>query len=427
MWMPLLYRSLHLWRSQWLPPAKLQDLQQAKLKPLIAHAYRNVPYYRRLLARAGITPREIRESADLSKLPITTKAQLMAHPLNDLLAAGVDPATCVTMRTSGSQGMPFKVRFRRIDKAWWGLLALRGWLANGYHIGQKMLVLNDAKFAPHGRRWFEHLGLFRQSYASMYDAVDIQIECARAGKPEVIRGMTSDLYRLAQTLRERGDTSLAPKLVVTSAELMDNATRHYINDTLGVALVDFYGSIESGWIAWECPAHAGYHLNTDCLIVEFLRDGQPVSPGEPGEVVVTNLHAYAMPFIRYSVGDVGIPGEAPCPCGRGLPLMQTVEGRSVDCLTLVDGRIISPYQLTCTLEQIRGLQRYQIVQASQERLVVKFIPNQHFAAQTIPRIKAELGQLLGAGMRIEPQLVRELPKDHTGKFRVVMAAKRAAL
>ena len=95
--------------------------------------------------------------------------------------------------------------------------------------------------------------------------------------------MTSDLYRLAQTLRERGDTSLAPKLVVTSAELMDNATRHYINDTLGVALVDFYGSIESGWIAWECPAHAGYHLNTDCLIVEFLRDGQPVPPGEPGE------------------------------------------------------------------------------------------------------------------------------------------------
>jgi len=104
--------------------------------------------------------------------------------------------------------------------------------------------------------------------------------------------------------------------------------------------------------------------------------------------------------------------------------MQAVEGRTVDCLTLAGGRTISPYQLTCTLEQVPGIQRYQIVQTSQERLVVKVIPNEHFTEQTMVRIKAELAGLLGRGINVEPTLVRELPKDQSGKFRVVKAANQ---
>jgi len=419
---PLTHRFVRLLKDQWLPPAKLNEIQRVRLLPLIAHAYSNVPYYRHLFKRVGIKPGDIRDVEDLSQLPITTKGQLLAQPRHDLIARGIGPASCVTMRTSGSQGMPIEVVYRREDKAWWGLLAIRGWMANGYHFGHKTLIFSDSRSVPHGKRWFERLGIFRKSYTSIYDEVERQIETAMTVRPDVIRGMPSDVYLLAKAIRERGCTSIAPRVVLTSAELLDNATRRFINETFDVTLADFYGSIECGWIAWECPAHAGYHLNTDCLIVEFIRDGRPVLPGERGEVVVTNLHAYAMPFIRYSVGDVGIPLDDLCPCGRGLPLMQTVEGRTVDCLTLADGRIVSPYRLTCTLEQIPGIQRFQIVQSNRERLVVKVIPNMHFTEQTISQIKAELGKLLGAMISIEPSLVQELPKDHTGKFRVVMSA-----
>ncbi len=412
-----------LLRSQWLPASELSSLQRAKLQPLIAHAYERVPYYRRLLDRHGVDPRDIREPADLSKLPITTKAELAARPLEDRLATGVDPRRCVDLRTSGSEGMPFDVRFRRTDRDWWALLALRGWLANGYRPGQRMLVLDDARSARRSARWYEHLGLFRQHLTSIWDPIEEQLERAWSIEPQVIRGMTSDVHRLGEALAGQGARAIRPSLVLTSAELMDPRVRREITQSFGVQPVDFYGTIESGWIAWECAAHSGYHLNSDCLIVEFVRDGQPVTLGEPGEVVVTNLHAYAMPFIRYSVGDLGVPDDAPCACGRGLPLMRSVEGRKVDCLVLADGRVVSPYQLTCTLEQIPGLRRYQIVQAGPDRVIVNLIPNRDFGPDVMARIRAELGEVLGEATAVEPRLVDELPRNPAGKFRVVEAAR----
>jgi phenylacetate-CoA ligase len=413
---------VRLLRSQWLPASELASLQRAKLQPLIAHAYERVPYYRRLLDRHGVRPGDIREVADLAKLPITTKAELAALPLEDRLASGIDPRRCVDLRTSGSEGMPFDVRFRRTDRDWWALLALRGWLANGYRPTQRMLVLDDAKSARRSARWYEALGLFRQQLTSIWEPIEVQLERARSLEPQVIRGMTSDVRRLGEALAGQGEPAIRPTLVLTSAELMDATTRRQITESFGVTPVDFYGAIESGWIGWECPAHSGYHLNADCLIVEFLRDGQPVHPGEPGEVVVTNLHAYAMPFIRYSVGDLGVPDDAPCACGRGLPLMRSVEGRTVDCLALPGGRVVSPYQLTCTLEQIPGMRRYQVVQVASDRVVVKLIPDAQYGPETLARIRTELGEVLGEATAVEPQRVDELPRNPAGKFRVVVAA-----
>ncbi len=413
------YRFLRLLRNQWLPSAQLRNIQHKKLQPLLDHAYTNVPYYRRLFDSAGVTPNDITDLTDLVKLPVTRKADLLTHPSEDLVASGADPAGCVRLRTSGSRGMPLEVLFRLEDKAWWGLLALRGWMANRYHFGQKMFIISDSRYVPKGKRWVEYLGLFRKHYTSIHDDIGQQLEICRAARPDVIRGMPSDVALLAKSIRERGLTGIRPKMVFTSAELLDPGTRRFIDETFSVRLADFYGSIECGWIGWECPAHAGYHLNTDCLIVEFLRDGKAVNPGEPGEIVVTNLHSSAMPFIRYSVGDVGIPNNTPCPCGRGLPLMDTVEGRMVDCLTLSDGRTVSPYQLTCLVEQIPGIQRYQIIQTQKDGILVKIIPDGRFTEQTSHRIIDDLTAILGEQILVHTELVQEIPKDSSGKFRVV--------
>ncbi len=415
----LLPRMIQLLRNQWVPPERLLDIQTVKLRKLLTHAYENVPYYRQVFETAGITPGDIKDPFDLSKLPITTKAQVVTYPPGDLVARGVDHGKCLSLRTSGSQGMPFEILVRPEEKAWWGLLAIRTNFANHYHFGQKILIFSDARRIPHNKRMVEYLGLFRKTYTSIYDDLEQQVETAIALQPHVLRGMPSDLSRFAQAVRKKGITSINPKLIITSAELLDSKTRNFITETFPARLVDCYGSIECGWIAWECPARAGYHLNADCLIVEFIRDGKAVNPGEPGEIVVTNLHSYAMPFIRYSVGDVGIPNNTPCPCGRGLPLMNTVEGRMVDCLTLSNGRTVSPYQLTCLVEQIPGIQRYQIIQTQKDGILVKIIPDGRFTEQTSQRIIDDLNALLGEKILIHTELVQEIPKDSSGKFRVV--------
>lgn len=398
---------------------QLHEVQSAKLQQLIRHAYAKVPFWRKLMNRTGLDPQDIRTPADLVHLPVTTKECMREQPPDDVVASDIPVRQCVILKSSGSQGAPFEVRFTREDHSWWRLLALRGWLANGYRFGDRMLVIHDARQAPHGTRWFERFGMFRQRYTSIYTPVEEQAEITEHYRPEVIRGITSDVASLARTLQARGTGFVTPRLVLTSAELMDEATRRVIECGYGVAPSDFYGSIEGGWIAWECPVHDGYHLNSDCLIVEFLRDGEAVAPGEPGEIYITNLHSHAMPFIRYSVGDMGTPIDGVCTCGRRLPRMKTVDGRAVDCIALPDGRLISPYRMTCTIENVPGIDRYQIAQKTHKHIEVSIIPDARFGVETTRLVTALLEALFEQHIGVSTFIVDRLPKDKSGKFRVV--------
>ena len=170
---------------------QLHEVQSAKLRHLITHAYTRVPYWRDLMDRSGVDPRDIRIPADLVQLPVTTKEGMRGRPFNDVVASGVPEDQYVALKSSGSQGAPFEVRFTREDRSWWRLLALRGWLANGYRINDRMLVIHDERQAPHGKRWFERLGMFRQSYSSLYTPAPEQADVAERYRPEVGRGSTS--------------------------------------------------------------------------------------------------------------------------------------------------------------------------------------------------------------------------------------------
>lgn len=414
-------RFAKLQRSQWFGPDRLRDIQRRKLRRLVSHAYDTVPYYRDLMTQAGIDPSHIAEPEDLLKLPITRKSRILTRDPDEFLAQGLDPAQCTDLMTSGSQGMPITVRFTHDDRSWWKLLALRGWLANGYRPWDRMLVLNDARFAPRGRRWYEYLGVFRQHYTSIYDEINLQATAAAGLNPHVIRGITSDVLRLGLALDKNGLTKLSPKLVLTSAELTDDLTRRTIEAIYGVPPTDFYGSIECGWIAWQCPEHTGYHINSDCLIVEFLNDGAPALPGQPGEIVVTNLHSHAMPFIRYSVGDIGVAATRSCSCGRGLPLMETMEGRLADSIILPGQRQISPYQLTCTVERFPGIARYQIYQAASGNIVVRIVPDRHHSPATNKNVEDALRSLLDNQLPVETEIVEDLTRGPGEKFRVVLS------
>jgi phenylacetate-CoA ligase len=152
-----------------------------------------------------------------------------------------------------------------------------------------------------------------------------------------------------------------------------------------------------------------------------VNEGLHVEPGESGELVITNLYFYAMPFIRYSVGDMGILSAEECSCGRGLPLMRAIEGRDVDFIVLADGRRVSPYLLTCAIEDIPGILRYQIVQETSREITVCFIKGEDYDADAAPAIESNCRNVLGEDVAVSSRIVDELSHDKSGKFSVVIS------
>lgn len=405
-------------KNQWLSKDEIRDIQSAKLKALISHAYRNVFYYRQLFDTHGINPDSIQTEEDLSQIPISTRDSVRNLPREGLLAQGVDPERCLQIRTSGSRGMPLDLLITPEEKMRRILLDLRALMANGYRFWDKTFLIVDI---PRSQYWFQRLGILRREYISIFEDLKSQLDKLISLKPQVIYGLTSNLLLLAQLIEKGKPLIQPPKLLVTCAELLDGKTGSYLTNIFEAQVVDFYGSMEFGYIGWECPEHSGYHLNSDCLIVEFLKDGKHALGGESGDIVITDLKSYTMPLIRYSIGDVGIPSDERCPCGRGLNLMKMIEGRRVDFLTLPNGKEISPYVLTCTLEDIPGIERYQIVQEEMDRVIVYLKKNSKFDAGTSSLIANRCKKFLGEDVEVKPKVVEEFFEGEKGKFQIVIS------
>jgi len=409
-----------LMKNQWLTPSQIQAIQQKKLQKLLHHAYTHVPYYRRLFESVGVTPGDIQTVADLSVIPITTKATLRELPLDQITAQNFDLNTCIKDRTSGSTGMPLNFFFTKDEMDIRALVEIRMLSSVGYKATDSTLVIIDDRHLG-TKYWFQRLGILRREYDSILNPVEEQIERIQNMKPDIIWALTSNMALIASRMKTNNIPGVRPKAIYTSGEFLDHNRRKLIGSVFGVTPLDRYGSTECGGIAWECSAHMGYHINSDTVVVECMNDGRHAQPGESGELIVTNLYSYAMPFIRYSVGDRGILSDKMCSCGRNLPLMQAIEGRSVDFIVLEDGTRISPYLVTCAIEDIPGIMRYQIIQESQKELTVNFIKSDGFSSETLNQIQTQCKGVVGDDVTIKPVVVESLAHDNSGKFRVVIS------
>jgi phenylacetate-CoA ligase len=198
----------------------------------------------------------------------------------------------------------------------------------------------------------------------------------RAVQPQVIWCPPSYLELLAETAYHRGITDVQPQLIICGAEMLDPNTRKLAESVFSTEIFDEYGTVDvaSRNIAWQCHRHDGYHINLDAIHLEFVQDGELVAPGEEGQIVATNLFRYATPMIRYMIGDRGIPAKAPCPCGRGFPLMRSIQGRSDDHIILQNGRLISPLAVYIQFRAIQGVYRFQLIQETIDRVTVFIEP-----------------------------------------------------
>jgi phenylacetate-CoA ligase len=396
-------------RKRW-SASRLAEYQIVRLREIVRHAYDAVPYYHELFDKVGIRPADIRSLADLSHLPITT-----------ILARGLDPKTLVTERTSGSTGRPFTVQHTRSDGIRKSAILIRGHLQAGLRFTDQQVFLTEERGRHERRRWLQALGIGRRTYVSVFDSLDSQLDQLERLQPDFLLGFPSALRQVAEAIETRSEPRIRPRVICTQAEVLDGDTRQVIESVFGRPVFDLYSCIEFGNIAWQCRYSGAMHIDADSLIVEVVRqDGTKAAPGEIGRLICTAFDSYAMPFIRYTVGDLGMLTNGSCECGCAFPILGgTIEGRTVDQIRRSDGLVISPYQFIDSFKWVQGIGQYQVTQETVERLTVRLVPGRGFGPATTDEVLARCRAILGEGTAVTVHVVDSIPREPSGKFRVV--------
>jgi phenylacetate-CoA ligase len=412
---------LAAWRHGRGGRTDLRAWQDARLRRLVLHAYESVPFYRRLFDRHRLHPRHIRGVKDLELIPLTDKAEMRRAGQPDLLARGHDPAALLSVRTSGSSGEPFTIRRTWLEDKLQYLLRLRTFRAFGIRHRDRVVAVGVGGRPETGDRKvvgrsLRALGFHdRQLIDGLQEPARVAVQL-REARPEVLIGLPGMLHRLTAPELSEIVAGVRPRVVVVGGEVAAPAMRLRIREAFGAPLYETYGSHECPLIAWECRHSGDLHTCDDGVLVEVLRDGQPVEPGERGEVVVTNLHAYAMPFIRYRIGDLATR-VASCGCGLPFSGIGEIQGRMLDYFPLPGGRLLHPYEIVRLLVWGPGewLKQYQLVQERADRVVLYAVAEP--APARLEGVMRAVRPLLGPAVEFEVRLVERIPFESTGKLR----------
>ena len=406
-----------------LKTSELQRIQEKKLKAILNHAYQNVPFYRKKFKTIGIKVDDVKSLDDLTKIPITTKAEIQEN-IQEFCARNVDLSKCEKTTTSGSTGIPLTVFADRKAIDVQNAVYVRTLFQTGWRFSDKTLIVTDPRHFPRKKHLYQKFGLLREKHVSIFDDAEKQAAIIERYRPSVIKGYPSSLTLLAYAYKKKG-LDLRPRLILTTAELLDSTTRRLICSTFQTELFDNYGTTELPSLAFECSEHSGYHINADNVLIEFVdKDGEPVAPGERGNIVATGLVNHAMPLIRYSLGDVGVPAKELCACGRTLPLMKALEGRADDFLSATDGRMISPtIFFPYPFESYIGIKQFRVTQDKIDKLTIQLAVDKDFIDNSLVwnNARNEIQRVFGEGMSVEFHMVDKISRDTSGKLRKVIS------
>ncbi len=404
---------------------QLQRFRDRQLRSLIRHAWRNVPYYRALLDRAGVNPSDIGCEADLVAIPVTRKEDLLPLALDQIVAAGYPPDKQILRRSSGTTGAPFTIRRTWLEERLLQAFRWRALLASGLRprdtIGAIARIRdvhpNDSQVVL---RTLNTLGYCRTSTIDCFRPFAEIIDQLERRRFQVITGLTGTLYHTALHSHHTGREIPSPRLVVTGGETLLPHMRNVIETAFGARVYDTYGSHEFNLLAWQCRTTGEYHLCDDSLIIEILREGRPAQPGEEGEVVTTSLFSRAMPFIRYHLGDTAVQGVTGCACGAPFATLKEIRGRTIEFLVLPDGRLMHPFQIIRLIVHAprQWVRQYQLVQESRERIVLRFVPLGNSQPELTSEFERTVRAIPGMGDIFKTELVTAIARESSGKYAV---------
>ena len=416
-------------KTQWWEYSDLEKLQLKKLKLLLNHAYTNVPYYNKLFKECNFRPNDLTNINELKRLPILTK-KTVRNNFDYLYPRNYSTKNLIPYATSGSTGTPMKFFINNKSQNYNMAAAYRAWSWAGFELGEKMAYLEGAPQDFLNQNKFKNniinltLRIIKlNSYELTQENIQNYINTLRTYEPKVINSFASAIYILAKYMEKKGIDDIRPKAILTTADMLFDHYRKTIERVFGCDVFDYYSGRDTTMHASECSEHSGYHLSMENAVVEFIKENESAAFGEAGKIIITDLCNYAMPFIRYEIGDIGVPTDEICPCGRKLPLMKSLKGRIVDTVVTPEGKILNGEFFPAIFDNyhLKGFEEFQIIQTRKDKLIIKLVKGEDYTDSDLDLYLNIIKKCVGNKMKIEVQFVNKIEPTISGKHRIVIS------
>lgn len=403
--------------SQWQSTDEIERQRFPRLFAILEHARLTAPFYSERNLPA------IESLEDLGRWPVVTKDDLRTRP-ESFRSSAIPLERLITAKTGGSTGTALQVWFDERCQQMRNAAALRANRWSGWELGETVGALwgnppSATSFKQHVRSRLLDRTVYLDTVTMDDKHMDAFIRTLLRKRVRFLFGHAHSIYVLARFVESHGIAGLDIRGIVSTSMMLLPSERRTIERVFDCRVTNRYGCEEVGLIASECERGNGFHLNADHLVVEILReDGRPADPGEEGDVVVTDLLNFGMPLVRYRVGDVAVATDRSCPCGRGLPMIASLKGRTADFLVKADGSLVAGVSLVeRTLTAIPGLAQMQIVQEERGSVRVNVVGDGRYNGETEAALAAELKRVLGEEVRIDIHRAERLQQDRNGKYR----------
>jgi phenylacetate-CoA ligase len=424
--MPLARKLAYLSQAtanQWLPRRVIEAQQLRALRRMLGFCEREVPLYRELFQKAGVTAKDVQRIDDLRFFPTVTRERIVgAYP--DGVRYRPPRPDDVVFRTSGTSGLFMEIAYSADANDWLDAVYARSLFATGYKPWHRFAYFWwEAEDKP--KRSYEKLGLMKKAFLPLDPDPRVQLAALRRIEPAYIYNFPSVMMMLARIVDAEGLGNLAPRGIICHGEFMPKEIQNEISRVFRCPVYNQYGAQEFNRMAWDCSEHGALHIDADSVLIEVMDGDRTLDPGEEGELVVTGLVNRLMPLVRYRIGDAGKRVAGSCPCGRGLPLLEITEGRMDDVLTLPDGRRIGPRVIAPRIEALTGFTQYRVVQKTPDRVEVLVVWDRDAPADGPQRVETVAREALGAGVNVSVRGVESIPLNRRGKLRKVVSEVRA--
>lgn len=413
-------------KSQWLTTAEIEQLQFRRLQTFLQRIAVDVPYYRDLFTKLAFDPAAMRSTVDLQQLPLTGKADIRAN-MEAMTATNAGPLE--RFSTGGSSGEPLvfyrgKERVSHDVAAKWR--ATRWWDVD---IGDREIVVwgSPIELNSQDRVRLVRDKILRTELLSAFEMSNANLlrftQQIRSMRPKMVFGYPSSLALMSEYAQSNGYRldDLGVKVVFVTSERLYDHQRTMIEGAFGCPVANGYGGRDSGFIAHACQS-GGMHLTAEDIVVEIVDDQGAVLPlGEKGEIVITHLCTGDFPFVRYRTGDVGSLTDEQCACGRGLPLLAEIEGRTTDFIRSADGTVLHGLAFIYVLREMAELDQFKIIQESTTQLTVQLVTDAKDTESIESTIVEQFRRRLGYSLQVRFEYLNKIEREASGKFRYVVS------